>query len=94
MKNFRIKKTLKTSTLNGDPENNEPYVRKRIKQNLKNISFDDDSDEDVEWNKNSMKNTNPDFFSDPSLDLLPRKVLPKRQVAPSNMIINDDSDDA
>jgi len=52
LKNFRHKNRPKS------PEEEEivalPYVKKRIKQNLKGISFDDDSDEDADWKKQSL----------------------------------------
>lgn len=50
LRNFRIQKSSTNNKIS-DAENNGPYVGKRIRQNLKNISFDDDSDEDVEWTK-------------------------------------------
>ena len=92
LRNFRIQKTSNKSNVPADSDNNGPYVGKRIKQNLKNISFDDDSDEDVEWTKKSNK-ANPDYFPVSNLENLSRKILPKRQVAPTKIVINDDSED-
>ena len=61
-----------------------PYVGKRIKQNLQNIDFDEDSDDDKEWSHLSCSESD-DPGDDINFDLqkLSRKVLPKRQVAPS-----------
>ena len=91
LRNFRIQKSSNKKI--SDAENNGPYVGKRIRQNLKNISFDDDSDEDVEWTKKSNKANNPDYCSVTNLENLSRKILPKRQVAPTKIVINDDSED-
>ena len=61
-----------------------PYVDKRIKQNLQGINFDDDSEDDEDWIKQS------EVDNDPSISLMtlqssgPRKTLPKRRVAPNN----------
>ena len=60
-----------------------PYVGKRIKQNLQGINFDDDSEDDEDWIKQS------EVENDSSVSLTlestgPRKRLPKRRVAPHN----------
>merc|ERR1719180_151594 len=65
LKNFRHRSRPRP------PEDEEmvalPYVKKRIKQNLKGISFDDDSDEDADWKRKDLKETE-----------MGRKVLPAR----------------
>ena len=74
-----------------------PYVGKRIKQNLQNIDFDEDSEDDDDWSKKAKK----DFADEiPSLNKIkPRERLPRRQVAPTNLtekvqeMSEDDSDD-
>jgi len=74
-----------------------PYVGKRIKQNLQNIDFDEDSEDDDDWSKKAKK----DFADEiPSLNKIkPRERLPRRQVAPTNLtekvqeMSDDDSDD-
>jgi len=61
----------------------QPYIRKRIKQNLKNICFDDDSDEDGDWemkNNRDMKRSGRPNTSDPDL-----KILPKRRASGLNV---------
>ena len=61
-----------------------PYVGKRIKQNLQGINFDDDSEDDEDWIKQS------EVDNDASISLMtlqssgPRKRLPRRRVAPNN----------
>ena len=53
-----------------------PYVGKRIKQNLQNINFDDDSEDDDDWSKKAKTD-----FADkiPSLNKIkPRERLPRR----------------
>merc|ERR1712058_26880 len=70
-----------------------PYVGKRIKQNLQNINFDDDSEDDDDWSKRAKTD-----FADkiPSLNKIkPRERLPRRQVAPTNLSekVQDDDED-
>jgi len=73
-----------------------PYVGKRIKQNLQNINFDDDSEDDDDWSKRAKTD-----FADkiPSLNKIkPRERLPRRQVAPTNLSekvqeMSDDDED-
>ena len=48
-----------------------PYVKKRIKQNLKGISFDEDSDSDSEWRRRERRGSRDGQEA-------ARKVLPAR----------------
>ena len=91
LKNFRIKKSSE-ETLSVDPGRKQLNVGKRIKQNLKNIVFEEDSDEDLDW---TNKSTNPNHMNltVSTIEPLGRKVLPRRQVAPTKIVINDDSED-
>ena len=91
LKKFRIKKCSE-ETLSVDPGKKQLNVGKRIKQNLKNIVFEEDSDEDLDW---TNKATNPNHmnFTVSTMEPLGRKVLPRRQVAPTKIVINDDSED-
>ena len=68
-----------------------PYVGKRIKQNLQNINFDEDSDDDREWSQLHCSDSDDAGNINIQLDLhkLSRKVLPKRQVAPSKFTQDD-----
>jgi len=68
-----------------------PYVGKRIKQNLQNIDFDEDSDDDREWNYSHSDSDDPGDNIQMNLDQLSRKILPRRQVAPSKFS-HDESD--
>ena len=90
LKNFRIKKSSE-DTLLVDSGKKQLNVGKRIKQNLKNIIFDEDSDEDLDWT-NKSTNPNNDNFRVSTIEHLGRKVLPRRQVAPTKIVINDDSE--
>ena len=53
-----------------------PYVKKRIKQNLRGISFEDDSDEDKEWSRSRSKERRGSRGG--KEQDLARKVLPQR----------------
>jgi len=72
---------------------NLPYVGKRIKQNLKDIDFNDDSEEDEDWIKD------PEHKAASSRSVLRatptnlRMARPKRQVAPTNLSENVDNQD-
>ena len=68
-----------------------PYVGKRIKQNLQNINFDEDSDDDREWSQLHYSDSEEAGNINIQLDLhkLSRKVLPKKQVAPSKFTQDD-----
>ena len=89
---FRIRKvreeTAEGSTENYVVENVENYVGKRIKQNLKNINFNDDSDDDMEWHE-GLERDDVDLRM-PNINPLSRKTLPRRQVAPL-LLLDDES---
>ena len=61
-----------------------PYVGKRIKQNLKDIDFNDDSEEDEDWTKDKHKSTSSRSVLKSAPTNL-RTNRPKRQVAPTNL---------
>ena len=61
-----------------------PYVGKRIKQNLKDIDFNDDSEEDEDWTKDKHKSTSSRSVLKSTPTNL-RNARPKRQVAPTNL---------
>ena len=80
LKSFRIEKSGRSDEENLTINHNLPYVGKRIKQNLRNISFDDDSDEDADWRVTAAAGEEEELLG------VPRKVLPRRQVAPQKSL--------
>jgi len=79
LKNFRHRSRPRP------PEDEEivalPYVKKRIKQNLKGISFDDDSDEDADWKRKDLN----------EFEKMGRKVLPARSTRKLLDLISSES---
>ena len=62
-----------------------PYVGKRIKQNLKDIDFNDDSEEDEDWTKDPQHKSTSSRSVLKSTPTNLRTNRPKRQVAPTNL---------
>ena len=62
-----------------------PYVGKRIKQNLKDIDFNDDSEEDEDWAKDPQHKSTSSRSVLKSTPNNLRANRPKRQVAPTNL---------
>ena len=60
-----------------------PYVGKRIKQNLKDIDFNDDSEEDEDWTKDPQHKSTSSRSVLKSTPTNLRTNRPKRQVAPN-----------
>ena len=71
LKNFRINRNQKNYNNSSNASSEDIYVGKRIKQNLHNIDFDDDSDEDTEWSRQSKNAQQDDLLSSSSKKILP-----------------------
>lgn len=71
----------------------QPYTKKRIRQSLKGINFDEDSDEDAEWkdSKDSKKRKSRRKSSNEDDDVasLPLKTLPSRSTRRSSSNLKD-----